>query len=50
MAHFAEHHPPMLEILQVTILGSAANLLPVPGAVVVRLANLRKAGVRSRAA
>jgi uncharacterized membrane protein YbhN (UPF0104 family) len=46
MAHFAEHHPPMLEILQVTILGSAANLLPVPGAVVVRLANLRKAGVR----
>ena len=46
MAHLAEHHPPMLEILQVTILGSAANLLPVPGAVVVRLANLRKAGVR----
>ena len=46
MAHFAKHHPPMLEILQVTILGSAANLLPVPGAVVVRLANLRKAGVR----
>jgi uncharacterized membrane protein YbhN (UPF0104 family) len=46
MAHFAEHHPPILEILQVTILGSAANLLPVPGAVVVRLANLRKAGVK----
>jgi len=46
MAHFANHHPPILEILQVTILGSAANLLPVPGAVVVRLANLRKAGVR----
>jgi uncharacterized membrane protein YbhN (UPF0104 family) len=46
MAHFAAHHPPMLEILQVTILGSAANLLPVPGAVVVRLANLRKAGVK----
>lgn len=48
MAHFADHHPPVLEILQVTILGSAANLLPVPGAVVVRLANLRKAGVRVR--
>jgi hypothetical protein len=46
MAHLAHHHPPILEILQVTILGSAANLLPVPGAVVVRLANLRKAGVR----
>ncbi len=48
MAHFAAHHPPVLEILQVTILGSAANLLPVPGAVVVRIANLRKAGVRVR--
>jgi uncharacterized membrane protein YbhN (UPF0104 family) len=46
MAHFAHHHPPVLEILQVSIMGSAANLLPVPGAVVVRLANLRKAGVR----
>jgi len=46
MAHFAAHHPPLLEILQVTILGSAANLLPVPGAVVVRIADLRKAGVR----
>jgi uncharacterized membrane protein YbhN (UPF0104 family) len=46
MARFAHHHPPMLEVLQVTILGSAANLLPVPGAVVVRLANLRKAGVK----
>jgi uncharacterized membrane protein YbhN (UPF0104 family) len=46
MAHFADHHPPVLEILQVSIMGSAANLLPVPGAVVVRLANLRKAGVR----
>ncbi len=46
MAHFAGHHPPVLEILQVSIKGSAANLLPVPGAVVVRLANLRKAGVR----
>ena len=46
MAHFADHHPPALEILQVSIMGSAANLLPVPGAVVVRLANLRKAGVR----
>src|SRR5580765_4321634 len=46
MAHFADHHPPMLEILQITILGSAANLLPMPGAVMVRLANLRKAGVR----
>ena len=46
MARFAHHHPPVLEVFQVTILGSAANLLPVPGAVVVRLANLRKAGVR----
>jgi len=46
MAHFAQHHPPMLEILQVTILGSAANLLPMPGAVMVRIANLKKAGVR----
>ena len=46
MAHFADHHPPALEIVQVSIMGSAANLLPVPGAVVVRLANLRKAGVR----
>ena len=46
MAHFAHHHPPMLEIVQITILGSAANLLPMPGAVMVRLANLRKAGVR----
>jgi uncharacterized membrane protein YbhN (UPF0104 family) len=46
MAHFAHHHPPMLEILQITVLGSAANLLPMPGAVMVRLANLRKAGVR----
>jgi uncharacterized membrane protein YbhN (UPF0104 family) len=46
MAHFAGHHPPVLEILQVSIMGSAANLLPIPGAVVVRLANLRKAGVR----
>jgi uncharacterized membrane protein YbhN (UPF0104 family) len=36
----------MLEILQITVLGSAANLLPMPGAVMVRLANLRKAGVR----
>jgi uncharacterized membrane protein YbhN (UPF0104 family) len=48
MAHFAQHHPPMLEILQITVLGSAANLLPMPGAVMVRLANLRKAGVRVR--
>jgi len=48
MAHFAHHHPPMLEILQITVLGSAANLLPMPGAVMVRLANLRKAGVRVR--
>jgi uncharacterized membrane protein YbhN (UPF0104 family) len=46
MAHVAHHHPPMLEILQITVLGSAANLLPMPGAVMVRLANLRKAGVR----
>jgi uncharacterized membrane protein YbhN (UPF0104 family) len=46
MAHFADHHPPVLEILQVSILGSAANLLPVPGAVVVRIANLRKGGVK----
>src|SRR5689334_2214766 len=46
MAHFADHHPPALEILQVSIMGSAANLLPVPGAVVVRLANLHKGGVR----
>jgi uncharacterized membrane protein YbhN (UPF0104 family) len=46
MAHFAQHHPPMLEIVQITVLGSAANLLPMPGAVMVRLANLRKAGVR----
>ena len=46
MARFANHHPPMLEIVQVTVLGSAANLLPMPGAVMVRLANLRKAGVR----
>ena len=43
MAHFAKHHPPMLEIVQVTVLGSAANLLPMPGAVMVRLANLRPA-------
>ena len=46
MAHLAEHHPPRLEILQVTIMGSAANLLPIPGAVVVRLANLNKGGVK----
>jgi uncharacterized membrane protein YbhN (UPF0104 family) len=36
----------MLDIVQITVLGSAANLLPMPGAVMVRLANLRKAGVR----
>src|SRR5262245_49629235 len=30
MAHFADHHPPALEIVQVSIMGSAANLLPVP--------------------
>ena len=36
----------LLEIVQITVLGSAANLLPMPGAVMVRLANLRKAGVR----
>jgi hypothetical protein len=46
MAHFADHHPPALEIVQVSIMGTAANLLPVPGAVVVRLANLHKGGVR----
>ena len=46
MAHLAEHHPPRLEILQVTIMGSAANLLPIPGAVMVRLANLNKGGVK----
>jgi uncharacterized membrane protein YbhN (UPF0104 family) len=46
MTHFADYHPPAFELIQVTIMGSAANLLPVPGAVVVRLANLRKAGVR----
>ena len=46
MAHLAEHHPPRLEILQVTIMGTAANLLPIPGAVVVRLANLNKGGVK----
>ena len=46
MAHMAQHHPPMLEIVQITVMGSAANLLPMPGAVMVRLANLRKAGVR----
>src|SRR6476660_5103410 len=46
MAHFADHHPPALEIVQITVMGSAANLLPMPGAVMVRLANLRKAGVR----
>src|SRR5579859_7983412 len=46
MAHFAQHHPPMLEIVQITVMGSAANLLPMPGAVMVRLASLRKAGVR----
>ena len=48
MAHFAQHHPPMLEIGQITVLGSAANLLPMPGAVMVRIANLRRAGVRLR--
>jgi uncharacterized membrane protein YbhN (UPF0104 family) len=48
MAHFAQHHPPMLEIVQITVLGSAANLLPMPGAVMVRIANLRRAGVRLR--
>jgi len=46
MAHFADHHPPALEIIQVSIMGSAANLLPIPGAVVVRLANLHKGGVK----
>jgi uncharacterized membrane protein YbhN (UPF0104 family) len=46
IARLAKHHPPMLEIMQVTILASAANLLPVPGAVVVRIANLKRAGVR----
>ena len=46
MAHLADHHPPRLEILQVTIMGTAANLLPIPGAVVVRLANLNKGGVK----
>jgi hypothetical protein len=46
MAHFADHHPPALEIVQVSVLGTAANLLPVPGAVVVRLANLHKGGVK----
>jgi uncharacterized membrane protein YbhN (UPF0104 family) len=48
MAHFADYHPPALEIAQVSITGTAANLLPVPGAVVVRIANLRKGGVRMR--
>jgi uncharacterized membrane protein YbhN (UPF0104 family) len=46
IARLAHHHPPILEIMQVTVLGSAANLLPIPGAVMVRLANLRQAGVR----
>jgi uncharacterized membrane protein YbhN (UPF0104 family) len=46
MAHFADHHPPVLEIVKVSIMGAAANLLPVPGAVVVRLADLRKGGVK----
>src|SRR5580765_717664 len=38
MARFAHHYPPMLEVVQITVLGSAANLLPVPGAMMVRLA------------
>ena len=29
-----------------TIMGTAANLLPIPGAAVVRLANLNKGGVK----
>jgi hypothetical protein len=48
IARLAKHHPPMLEIVQITVLGSAANLLPMPGAVMVRIANLRRAGVRLR--
>src|SRR3954451_25240927 len=28
MAHLVQHHPPLLEIVQITVLGSAANLLP----------------------
>src|SRR5262249_10766706 len=37
---------PAREMVQVTSMGSAANLLPIPGAVVVRLAHLRKGGVK----
>ncbi len=48
MAGFADYHPPALEIAQTTVAGSAANLLPVPGVVVVRLANMHKGGVKVR--
>lgn len=32
------------EVLQVTIIGSAANLLPIPGAMMVRIASIKAAG------
>lgn len=36
------------QAMEVTVLGSAANLLPLPGAVMVRIAALKSAGTRLR--
>ena len=44
MARLLGHRTPFVEGLQVSVLGSAANILPVPGAALVRMAALRRRG------
>lgn len=44
IARLVGQDPPLRRALQIAVLGSAANLLPVPGAVLVRVEALRRDG------
>src|SRR3954471_24688818 len=48
VARLVGKHPPLPRALHIAVLGTAANLLPVPGAVLVRVDALRREGTSVR--
>ena len=48
VARLVGKHPPLPRALHIAVLGTAANLLPVPGAVLVRVDALRREGTSMR--
>src|SRR3954467_4743731 len=50
VARLVGKHPPLPRALHIAVLGTAANLLPVPGAVLVRVGPPRRGGPSARRA